>query len=209
VSHLLFGCRQVYVCLLISKLLLTDSIPASFQWLPSDITFNQNGKCEIVSYINNLHPKTFPELYRVLEQFVDCSIPLWNETLSWFHERIRIPIHPEGNEDYYLPEGLKYPRPQNDDDENTEKNGTSKDDDDDAASNYDDLEWDEDFIEWRDRNRILIQPEPRDFIEFSKSPKKPENGACQVDLREKFASSGLQVIFKLANIYLVSCSTHS
>lgn len=179
--------------------------------MPSNITFDQNGKAEIVSYINNLHPETHRELYKILEQFVDCSIPLWNETLSWFHERIRIPIESSGNEDYYLPEGLKYSRPQNNDGE-TDEDATEDNDKDENEneneSDDDDLEWDEDFIEWRDSNRILIQPEPEDFSKFLNSPKEPEKGAFQIDLRERFAASGLQVIFKLANIHLVSCSAY-
>jgi len=167
--------------------------------LPSDITFDQNGRSKIASYINNLHPETHTELYKVLEQFVDCSIPLWNETLSWFHERIRIPVEGGGDEDYYLPEGLKYPGRQN------VSEGEDKIDEDDDETSDDDLRWDDDFIEWRNMNRILTQPEPIGFLEFSQLPKEPQNGASQIDLREKFAASGLQVIFKLANIHLVSC----
>ena len=116
-----------------------------------------------------------------------------------------------------MPEGLKYQRPVTDSHggnvgEDATENGVEMDEEkdvDEDGSDDDDLEWDEDFIEWRDSNRILIQPEPKDFVEFLKYPKEPEKGACQIDLREKFAASGLQIIFKLANIHLVSSPENS
>ncbi|KAG9246200.1 hypothetical protein BJ878DRAFT_417509 [Calycina marina] len=161
----------------------------AFQWLPSNIAFGQDGKVKISSYINSLQPNTHAKLYKVLEEFVDRSIPLWNESLSWFHERIRIPISGGGDEDYYMPEGLKYER-------------SLQPDDEDADDEYEYDEYEDDYQEWIKEHRILKQVEPRDFRLFEDTLKDATNGASRIDLREKFASSGLQVIFKLANIYL-------
>jgi hypothetical protein len=156
-----------------------------FQWLPSAVHFDSDGKAMISSYINNLHPEEHKALYVVLERFVDAAIPLWNDVLSYFHNRIRISISMTSDEDYALPEGLVYPR--------TPENAQVPDDE---------LEWDEEYIEWKRQHRYIIWPEPREFKSFSAlaADKQPE--ADPVDLRVDFKASGLQIIFKLANIHL-------
>jgi hypothetical protein len=175
----------------------------NFQWLPSNVEVKEHG-VKITSYINNLHPEKHSELYKVLEQFVDRSIPLWNEALSWFHSRIRIPLEGFGSdEDYYFPEGLKYPRPSHGNGSqdtgsrpaelNIISNGQG-----DILVEDEDFEYDNDYFAWKERQKILIQPEPRDF--------RPRSDLIKdipaVDLRQKLAVSGLQIIFKLANIHL-------
>ena len=163
----------------------------NFQWLPSNVEFKKDGRVEITSYINNLEFEKHERLYKVLEQFVDRSIPLWNEALSWFHDRVRIPITDGSDEDYYIPEGFEF-------------------EDDLGAEHLDEEEWEkeerlsenEDYQTWLKDTRILKQHEPRDFVPFAEyaKDKTPEKGASLVDLREKFAKTGLQVIFKLANM---------
>lgn len=69
------------------------------------------------------------------------------------------------------------------------------------------LLYDEGYNNWKRQNRVLIQPEPRKFLTFEAFLKKHAakedfHGANPIDLREKFADSGLQIIFKLANIHL-------
>lgn len=189
----------------------------SFQWLPSNIKFTDNGAAKIDSYINNLHPHDHKDLYKVLEQFVDVSIPLWNECLSWFHHRIRIPIGGTGDGDYTYPEGAKFPRElysleadsANPDDGDEKEKGDDDDDDDDEddEGEYDDEDenwaWDhnchDELRQWRRANRILDQPEPhfKPQTEYRK-----RSGARPIDLRKDFADRGIQVIFKLANIHL-------
>ena len=34
------------------------------------------------SYVNNLHPQKHRDLYSIIEQVIDCAIPLWNMTLT-------------------------------------------------------------------------------------------------------------------------------
>jgi hypothetical protein len=158
--------------------------------LPSDIHFAPEGSVKIASYINNLHPKTHGNLYTILEQFVEHAIPLWNETLSWFHYRTRIPIDNGSDEDWIIPEGVKYVRPPPEEGESEEELTESE------------LEYDDHYRDWRDGHRVLIQPEPKAFVSFAEFLEEKPRGANPVDLREKFATSGLQVIFKLANIHL-------
>ena len=162
------------------------SLPAwgSFQWLPADIQFGTDGTASIRSYVNSLHPTKNAELYPVLEQFVDQAVPLWNEALSWFHDRIRIKVDHCSDEDFFIPEGMKY----------------------DGASDHSedsDFWWDDDgYRDWKENNRVIRHREPEAYISFEENVAKHPEGAKPIDLRKKFANSGLQVIFKLANILL-------
>ena len=126
----------------------------------------------------------FPGLYGVLEQFVGCAIPLWDETLSWFHDRIRINVEGTSDEDFYLPVGLKY----------------------ETASDHSDgsdfWHYNDDYRDWKKQNRVLVHPEPQEFVPFVKNLESDPEGARPVDLQKNFADAGLQVIFKLANIHL-------
>jgi hypothetical protein len=174
-----------------------SNLPAwgNYQWLPSDIFFSPDGHAKINSYINNLHPTKYEGLYSVLEHLVDLAIPLWDETLSWFHNRIRIPVGGTSDEDYEVPEGITFKRPREDDPDGS---GTEVDTDDDDFDH-----WDDDYVDWKRQHRVLTNwPQPVDFTPFAKQVESGPKGAQPVELRKKFASSGLQIIFKLANIHL-------
>lgn len=60
----------------------------NFQWLPCEVKFrpkgneNEGARCEIASFVNNLHPHDHRDLYDVLERILSCVIPLWNSTLT-------------------------------------------------------------------------------------------------------------------------------
>lgn len=147
---------------------------------------------KITSYINGLHPQKHKELYGVLEQLVGKAVPLWSDTLSWFHKRTtRITVGGTSDEDYEMPEGLVYDGPNNMIDV-TES-------DDEWDERLEDMEDDDHYREWKETNRVLVQLEPNDFVPFEKTVPQ---GQDRVDLRTRFAESGLQVIFKLANIHL-------
>ena len=83
----------------------TSSLKAwgSYQWLPTDVGFRQDGTASIAGYMNNLHLQHHSELYQILEQAVDKALPLWNECLSWFHDRTRIKVNSCGHEDFRPP----------------------------------------------------------------------------------------------------------
>lgn len=140
-------------------------------------------------------------MYKVLEQFVDRSIPLWNEALSWFHSRIRIDFPGNGNdEDWTLPEGLKYNPNGADEAESPDVDSDLESEDARMAREMaeEELKYDDNYRDWKKQHRILIQCEPRDFIPALELNKD----IPALSLREKFANSGLQIIFKLANIHL-------
>lgn len=60
------------------------------QWLPSEVQVGETGKCQFLSYINNLHPREHAELYTVLEQILEKFIPLFNNVLT---DLATVPVH--------------------------------------------------------------------------------------------------------------------
>ncbi|KAF2650993.1 hypothetical protein K491DRAFT_720260 [Lophiostoma macrostomum CBS 122681] len=182
-----------------------DKAWGSFQWLPTDIKFaTADSPASIVSYVNNLHPQKHEGLYRVLGQFVDAAIPHWNECLSSFYSRYRIAIDHTSNEDYHIPEGISFSR--NSESENGSNHSADGDGDaagDDIEMSDEDWAWEHDAIDryraWQEEHRILKHPEPT-FVSHANLESRP--GYRPVNLRQKFADQGLQVIFKLANIHL-------
>ncbi len=69
----------------------------------------------ITSYINNLHPEENVPLYKVIENIIDASIPLWDLSLTALEYEVGLPIgrieEPRDYE-YTYPEGYE-PRGEN------------------------------------------------------------------------------------------------
>ncbi|KAK1985504.1 hypothetical protein LZ30DRAFT_747108 [Colletotrichum cereale] len=63
-----------------------------FQWLPCDIDI-EDGKPNITSYINNLHPQHHGGLYTTIEKVIKEALPLWDVVYRWHRdfEVLRIP----------------------------------------------------------------------------------------------------------------------
>ncbi|PYH93370.1 hypothetical protein BO71DRAFT_381653 [Aspergillus ellipticus CBS 707.79] len=183
----------------------SDELPewGSFQWLPSNIEFAEDGAPRITSYINNLHPRQHKDLYGTLEQFIAAAIPLWNECLSWFEPRLRI-IFRGGceEEDYTVPDGVTLTTRVFDekDDGTVDSEGRLKTFTLEEARQDEQAAWGEDFQEWWWDNRVFIQTEPEAFR--PRHSWEEQEAHRHVDLRTQFSTSGLQVIFKLANILL-------
>ncbi|KAI0011831.1 hypothetical protein F4779DRAFT_571445 [Xylariaceae sp. FL0662B] len=157
-----------------------------YQWLPTDVHFVEGGNIRISTYINNLHPVQHQDLYGVLEKIIAQVVPFWDESLSWFQNRIRINIEHTSNEDWVPPEKGK------------SKEWTALDDGDNDETN--DRKHVNLYEYWWLRARPIKQPEPDVYTPFSETTNRP--GARPIDLREEFRDSGLQVIFKLTNIHL-------
>lgn len=107
----------------------------NFQWLPSVFDVSSDGKVQIMSYINNLHPVHQRELYPLIERVFEAALPSLTNTLSEsLQERIRHPV------EMYK---LQYDPPH---------------DEDDFGSDYDALD------EWYEERRALMPPlEPFDL----------------------------------------------
>jgi hypothetical protein len=54
----------------------------NYQWLPSNVAFQGDGTVRFTSYINNLHPANYPEIYRAIERLIDTSMPMWDQCLT-------------------------------------------------------------------------------------------------------------------------------
>ncbi|OAF58874.1 hypothetical protein VC83_06310 [Pseudogymnoascus destructans] len=57
-----------------------DGVPMEYwsdkyQWLPATLAFQEDGTVTFTSYINNLHPKKYPSIYRMIEKLIDIAIP--------------------------------------------------------------------------------------------------------------------------------------
>ncbi|KAI1418445.1 hypothetical protein F5Y13DRAFT_149182 [Hypoxylon sp. FL1857] len=165
----------------------SPAVWGSHQWLPSDIVWTETGP-RISSYVNNLHPADHGDLYKVLEQFVAAAVPLWEECLFRPSENqtMRITRRCAGNEDFYTSEEYVIP------DEYIIKDEDDEDEEDEINEDY---KYEEDYVQWFEGHKILTWPEPDEYFPRVRDPDhKP-------DLRTEFPS-GLQIIFKLANIHL-------
>jgi hypothetical protein len=54
----------------------------TYQWLPANVAFKGDGGVKFTSYVNNLHPKKYPDIYRTIEQLIEKSLPLWDQCLK-------------------------------------------------------------------------------------------------------------------------------
>ncbi|KAK4456708.1 hypothetical protein QBC42DRAFT_351071 [Cladorrhinum samala] len=198
----------------------------SFQWLPAEVAISDDGTAKITSYVNNLHPVHHKRLYPVLERIVTATVPLWEDTLNGFGDRRRVEIKSTGSFDYTYPPGIRYRIPDregqakefwdpvtetyhdaasshgdaqvdgNQDGEEGEGEAEEEDDDDDD----DDWRYEHDFYAWKENNRVLVYPEPREYT--LQSGLNFFNGSGRDSGKISLRSTSLQIIFKLANIYL-------
>lgn len=180
---------------------LDDSYSKKFQWLPCDVSLQSTAdedsrdyiKCQISSYINNLHPKEHADLYKVIEQIISCAIPLWNTALTALKSppsrRILYDFVEYDPDPDMMGEGEYLPQEEGEDD----------------------AEYQDRFGEWK--RGFLVRPEPGEFTpppvpayKFTKHDKQDNVQVLApdetVDLYRDHSKSGLQVIIKLANIHL-------
>ena len=58
-------------------------ISERFQWLPSDFTVSDTGKASLSSsYINNVHPARHADLYTVIPEILERTLPMFERVLS-------------------------------------------------------------------------------------------------------------------------------
>jgi hypothetical protein len=54
----------------------------TYQWLPANLKFMEDGTVKFTSYINNLHPQKYPQIYRTIEKLIEAALPAWDQCLS-------------------------------------------------------------------------------------------------------------------------------
>ncbi|KAI1423131.1 hypothetical protein F5Y12DRAFT_716640 [Xylaria sp. FL1777] len=177
----------------------------NYQWLPSNVTLHGDGSVKFTSYINNLHPTKYPEIYATIEKLVEKALPMWDQCL-WSvlnceekdhagrnTSRFSLPSDPgDENEDNWdvSVEGLRAAKPNMaallEDDEDEEDTG--------SPHSYTDDEYEDRLQQKWDEIRQPVMPEPNPFEEVDYSPPHP--------LLERFKDTGLQIIVKMVSIEL-------
>ncbi|KAI1366480.1 hypothetical protein F5Y08DRAFT_133372 [Xylaria arbuscula] len=166
----------------------------NFQWLPSNVRLQDDGSVKFTSYINNLHPNKYPEVYSAIEKLVEKALPMWDQCL-WTqseHENLtrpgrlapRFPLPSDLSDedgDKWVPSSWKALKPTTPDPA--------------EATMTDEAKW---ALEdkWREMRQPVI-PEPKPFEEAEEIDYTPASR-----LVEKFKESGLQIIVKMASIEL-------
>lgn len=178
-----------------------------FQWLPCEMSLDEEGQATITSYINNLYPRGNEELYAAVEAVATASVPLWKESLisTLFRAPLRID---DDFGDGWLTKDEWYGKYGSAGDLSHNAGGN-----DDSRSGNEDSE-DED--DWEARENAcyygIAVPTPKSYIprtrcdkkSFAETTQNPYDNVEQArsSLENTFAKQGLQVIVKLANIHL-------
>ncbi|KAK3989607.1 hypothetical protein QBC44DRAFT_82527 [Cladorrhinum sp. PSN332] len=204
----------------------------SYQWLPAEVAISAVGSAKVTSYINNLHPVEHKNLYPVLERVVAATVPLWEDNLNGFADRRRIGLESTGSWDYSYPPGIRYRIPGREgpkswydpvketyhatakdeegegDKKEAKEDGDEEDDDDEEEEEDDDEDddwkYEDEWRDWKETNRVLVYLEPREYAPQSKFL-EPENVSKKIKVLGapiSLKNTNLQIIFKLANIYL-------
>jgi hypothetical protein len=64
----------------LSALKVPDSYwSTTYQWLPANVKFTADGDVRFTSYINNLHPNKYPDIYRTIEKLLKIGLPMWDQ----------------------------------------------------------------------------------------------------------------------------------
>ncbi|KAF2649455.1 hypothetical protein K491DRAFT_698080 [Lophiostoma macrostomum CBS 122681] len=178
----------------------------TYQWLPANVAFQENGTVKFTSYVNNLHPLKFPDIYRTIEKLIETALPAWDQCLALglsYREKegagrveSRFSVFggeaDDENPDNWIPGGSE---DVNDDDVDPErlKNEIS----DQGYDPDDPEECDEETvkeIKWKMVRKPRIPGVSFEDIDYA-----PADGKRLVD---KYRETGLQVIVKMASIEL-------
>ncbi|KAI1826451.1 hypothetical protein F4861DRAFT_83373 [Xylaria intraflava] len=176
----------------------------NYQWLPSNVAICDDGSVKFTSYINNLHPTKYPEIYGAIEKLAEKALPMWDQCLC--HMTGRVKRESAGRDT------PRIPLPQDPSDENeenwdwtpvsceesvgsmgpetSEAGGGEK-----TASRetHDELNEEQLQDKWMAERRPVV-PEPEPFGKIDYSP--PHH------LSEMFKETGLQIIVKMVSIEL-------
>jgi hypothetical protein len=51
---------------------------SDYQWLPANVSLLEDGSVKFTSYVNNLHPGKYQDIYRTLEKLIAKTLPAWD-----------------------------------------------------------------------------------------------------------------------------------
>ncbi|KAF4965724.1 hypothetical protein FSARC_6507 [Fusarium sarcochroum] len=189
----------------------------TYQWLPSNFKFQDDGSVKFTSYINGLHPNKHPEIYGNIEKLIEKALPAWDLSLRRFNNfrsegagRTEARFHPPSDPDDEVEENWTpsidevdpLPRSQHEEAEVEESasNPASSDEDEDEDDDFEarseggrEYNGTRKEVAWK-MVRQPVQPEAPSFKAWNYGVKPGES------LRERFKD--LQVIVKMASIEL-------
>ncbi|EHK50299.1 conserved hypothetical protein [Trichoderma atroviride IMI 206040] len=184
----------------------------TYQWLPANVKFMEDGTVKFTSYINNLHPQKYPQIYRTIEKLVEAALPAWDQCLL-------LPLKGgtksgAGRTEPRFPKqdlcdevsGIwdpSSPPPLDDVDEDDGEDGNEDDDESDDESEEEEEEEEEEedddedpaIREWKE-TRNPVHPRVPEFEDIDYTPRD------NIRLANKFRKTGLQVIVKMVSIEL-------
>ncbi|KAG9194275.1 hypothetical protein G6011_04310 [Alternaria panax] len=172
----------------------------TYQWLPANVAFQDDGSVKFTSYINNLHPTRYPEIYRTIEKLVETSILMWDQCLRLEVDydkfegagrtdtRTGRPINPsDENEENWIPSNKEVCADLEVSEEELRRAGY-------RPGSY---KMDAEALleaKWETARKARMSP-----ISFSDVSYTPQSGRR---LADRYFDSGLQIIVKMASIEL-------
>ncbi|KUJ09394.1 uncharacterized protein LY89DRAFT_628514 [Mollisia scopiformis] len=191
----------------------------TYQWLPSNVAFQKDGSVKFTSYINNLHPGKYPDMYRTIEKFIETVLPAWDQCLARridYHNtkhgagrtvsRFSKPSHPDDdNGDNWDPSEQEETPVNTAEASDSDASPTAvvdleeeaESDDSEEYDNEEDRQWRRAEKRWHKiRKPVQPQPDPFKAVDDFYVPKE------SVQLSKQFKDTGLQIIVKMASIEL-------
>lgn len=166
---------------------------ADFQLLPCDLRFSEDGRWEIQTYINNLHPKNNRAMYKIIEEIFNHLIPLWNACLT----PLRDVLHSRPRIEFQRVEYLAT-------DPEMEKTRPLREPDE-LDSNYEQRR-----REWEFKHCHVVQPDAGKFQPWAVPPymmehlpqdlPNPIRVEQGVELNKDYGKRGLQLIVRLTKV---------
>ncbi|EEU41751.1 uncharacterized protein NECHADRAFT_87785 [Fusarium vanettenii 77-13-4] len=198
----------------------------TYQWLPANISFRDDGTVKFTSYVKTLNPEKFPEIYETLERIIDKTISAWDQCLHEYTNWKEGPVAGRVDSRFYKTTEAS----DSDDSIWAPELDVAKLKDIDVNLTHEELEQLEDMacfengntqIGWKTQHERMrnglppLTPNVEDSHiarakwEKVREAKLPEprdfeeiDYAPEQILREKFKENGLQVIVNMANIEL-------
>ena len=56
----------------------------TYQWLPANVKFVDDGGVKFTSYINGLHPSKYRDIYITIEKLIEKALPMWDQCLAQY-----------------------------------------------------------------------------------------------------------------------------
>ncbi|KAL2256160.1 hypothetical protein VTK26DRAFT_2091 [Humicola hyalothermophila] len=177
----------------------------TYQWLPANVKFLKDGGVKFTSYINNLHPTKYRDIYSTIEKLVEKALPMWDQCLAQYHRgrllgpgrhtpRI-VPENPDDkNKNNWDPKSVEEMLQREAEAPTGQQLGASS-----ADVECDPEGEDDDYqrARWRKVRKPLQPPVPpfnESDVDYTVHPSRA--------LRELFKETGLQIVVKLVSIEL-------